>query len=168
MRHRTSDTILATLRRKVQILTHADVRVTSPRVVIIGGGLAGLAAAVALGERGIPCELLESGAGSGGRASSFHDVTSDTWIDNCQHVTMGCCTNFQHFTERTRLSDYFRSEPALYFIGPKGRVHRFADGPWPVPLHLAGAFARLSYLHLSEKLALGRGLKAARPGTSST
>jgi len=133
---------------------------SEPPVVIVGGGLAGLAAAAALAERGVRSVLLESRPRLGGRASSFHDAASDTWIDNCQHVTMGCCTNFQHFCEQMGLAEFFRVEPALYFVGPSGRIHKFAAGPWPAPLHLAGALARLSYLSWADKLALARGLRA--------
>jgi squalene-associated FAD-dependent desaturase len=133
---------------------------SEPQVVIVGGGLAGLACAAALAEQRVGVTVLESRPRLGGRASSFHDAESDTWIDNCQHVSMGCCTNFQHFCRQTGLDDFFRAEPALYFVGPKGRIHRFAAGPWPAPLHLAGAFSRLSYLSWSDKLALARGLKA--------
>lgn len=138
----------------------------SSRIVIVGGGLAGLAAAVALTSRGFPCTLIESRPRLGGRASSFHDPTTDSDIDNCQHVTLGCCTNFRHFCQTTGLAEFFRREPALYFIGPSGKVDRFAAGPWPAPMHLTGAFGRLSYLSWSDKLALARGLKAlARPVT---
>lgn len=136
----------------------------SRRIVIVGGGLAGLAAAVALTERGHPCTLLESRPRLGGRASSFLDPTTGTEIDNCQHVTLGCCTNFRDFCQTTGLAEFFHREPALFFIGPSGRVDRFAAGPLPAPLHLAFAFARLSYLSWRDKLALARGLKAlARP-----
>ena len=138
----------------------------SPRIVIVGGGLAGLAAAVALTERGLPCVLLESRSRLGGRASSFHDPTTGDEIDNCQHVTLGCCTNFRHFCETTGLAEFFRREPALYFIGPSGKVDRFAAGGLPAPLHLLGSFANLSYLSWRDKWALSRGLKAlARPIT---
>jgi squalene-associated FAD-dependent desaturase len=138
----------------------------SPRIVIVGGGLAGLAAAVALTDRGLPCTLLESRPRLGGRASSFHDPATDTDIDNCQHVTLGCCTNFRHFCQTTGLDAFFRREPALYFVGPSGKIDRFAAGPLPAPLHLTGAFARLSYLSWGDKLALARGLKElARPVT---
>jgi len=136
----------------------------SRRIVIVGGGLAGLAAAVALTERGFPCLLLESRPRLGGRASSFLDPTTGTEIDNCQHVTLGCCTNFRDFCQITGLADFFHREPALFFVGPNGQVDRFAAGPLPAPLHLAGAFARLSYLSWRDKLALARGLKTlARP-----
>ena len=136
------------------------------RIVIAGGGLAGLAAAVALTERGLPCELLESRPRLGGRASSFLDPVSGTSIDNCQHVSLGCCTNFRHFCETTGLAKFFRREATLHFIGPEGRVNRFSANSLPAPFHLAGAFARLSYLSWRDKLALARGLKALARGVT--
>lgn len=136
----------------------------SRRIVIVGGGLAGLAAAVALTERGFPCTLLESRPRLGGRASSFHDPTTGADIDNCQHVTLGCCTNFRHFCQTAGLNEHFHREPVLYFIGPQGKVDRFSASALPAPFHLTGAFAKLSYLSWTDKLALARGLKAlSRP-----
>ena len=67
------------------------------RVVIVGAGLAGLAAAVGLAGRGFRVSLLESRGRAGGRASSFQDVASGQLVDTCQHVSMGCCTNLAHF-----------------------------------------------------------------------
>lgn len=133
----------------------------SNNVIIVGGGLAGLAAAVALTEHGVPCTVLESRSRLGGRASSFPDANSEQWVDNCQHVAMGCCTNFRRFCERTGIAGSFERQRELYFINPdNGRVHRFAASSLPAPLHLAGSFAGLSYLSLWDKVALGRGLKA--------
>ena len=134
------------------------------RIVIAGGGLAGLAAAVALTERGVPCEILESRPRLGGRASSFLDPTTDSYIDNCQHVSLGCCTNFRHFCEVTGLAEFFRRESTLYFIGPQGKIDPFSATSLPAPLHLAGAFARLSYLSWRDKFALAQGLKALARG----
>ena len=130
------------------------------RIVIVGGGLAGLAAAVALTARGFPCTIIESRPRLGGRASSFHDSTTNTEIDNCQHVTLGCCTNFRHFCQTTGIAEFFRREPALYFIGPSGKPDRFAAGALPAPLHLTGAFARLSYLSWKDKYSLAMALRS--------
>ena len=129
------------------------------RIVIVGGGLAGLAAAAALAQRRIPATLLESRARLGGRASSFHDAATNADVDNCQHVSMGCCTNFAHFVRTTGLANNFRRERKLFFIGPSGRVDEFAASNWPCPLHLAGAFRRLSYLSWPDKRAIARGLR---------
>ena len=130
------------------------------RIIIAGGGLAGLAAAVALTDRGLKCLVLESRPRLGGRASSFADPTSGMDVDNCQHVSLGCCTNFRHFCRTTGLAGFFRVEKTLYFVGPDGRVFPFSAGPLPAPLHLAGAFAGLDYLSWRDKLSLGRGLRA--------
>ncbi|MBM4074833.1 MAG: FAD-dependent oxidoreductase [Planctomycetes bacterium] len=134
------------------------------KVVIIGGGLAGLAAATALAERGIACEILEARSRLGGRASSFLDGDSGQYIDNCQHVSLGCCTNFRQFCRVTGLSEFFRREKSLFFIGPDHTINRFQSLPLPAPFHLAASFVRLSYLTWSDKLSLARGLRSlSRP-----
>lgn len=134
-----------------------------PRTVIVGGGLAGLAAATALVECGVEVTLLESRAQFGGRASSFFDRTTGMLIDNCQHVSMGCCTNFRRFWERVGLSNRFRREREIYFVGPPGTnaasVCRFSASRWPAPFHLLSAFRRLNYLSRADRRAIQRGLK---------
>ena len=134
------------------------------RIIIAGGGLAGLAAAVALTQRGIKCLVLESRPRLGGRASSFLDPTTETYVDNCQHVSLGCCTNFRHFCETTGLAEFFRTEKTLYFVGPDGRIDKFSAGPLPAPLHLSGAFAGLRYLTLGDKWRLVLGLRSLARG----
>ncbi|HBL46331.1 hydroxysqualene dehydroxylase HpnE [uncultured Gimesia sp.] len=139
-------------------------------VVIIGGGLAGLACAATLADRGIPVSLFESRPRLGGRASSFADKQSEQLIDNCQHVSMGCCHEFNRFCETVGISSFFQRAPELYFVGPDSvgpaaeeqqlKVNRFAASPLlPAPLHLLPAFGGLSYLSWSEKVQLVRGLK---------
>src|SRR5579872_1662477 len=90
------------------------------RVVIVGGGLAGLAAAAVLAERGLRVTLLESRPRWGGRASSFVDQATGQKIDNCQHVNLGCGTNFQHFCRTVGIDSLFHREERLTFIGPDG------------------------------------------------
>jgi squalene-associated FAD-dependent desaturase len=140
------------------------------RAVIVGGGLAGLAAAVALAERGVSVTVLESRPRLGGRASSFLDKTSGTQIDNCQHVNLGCCTNFQHFCRTVGLADLFRTESELFFIGPDNRANRLSASPLPSPFHCLGSFARLSYLSYGDLLSIAFGLHrlaAAKPSESA-
>ncbi|MGA3067759.1 MAG: FAD-dependent oxidoreductase, partial [Tepidisphaeraceae bacterium] len=67
------------------------------RVVVVGGGLAGMAAAVALESRGRRVTLLEARKTLGGRAGSFEDPQTGETLDNCQHVLLGCCTNLLDF-----------------------------------------------------------------------
>ncbi len=132
----------------------------SKRVVIVGGGLAGLAAAEALSAEGLAVTLLEARPRLGGRASSFDDKTSGTLIDNCQHVSLGCCTNFRDFCKRTGLAASFRVERQLNFIGSDGVVNRLKADTLPAPFHLARSFHRLSYLENRDRIALARGLSA--------
>ncbi|MCH7988103.1 MAG: FAD-dependent oxidoreductase [Planctomycetes bacterium] len=122
--------------------------------------MAGLAAAVALAERKLPVTLLESRPRLGGRAGSFVDQTTGELIDNCQHVSMGCCTNFRHFCETVGIADLLRTERELFFIGPDGIVNRFRSGPLPAPLHLLPAFRKLSYLSRRDLRAISKGLRA--------
>ncbi|HVV99802.1 MAG TPA: hydroxysqualene dehydroxylase HpnE [Planctomycetaceae bacterium] len=129
-------------------------------MVVVGGGLAGLAAAAALAPRGYRVTLLESRPRLGGRASSFVDQATGELIDNCQHVSLGCCTNFHHFCQAVGIDDALRPAPEMFFIGPDGRTNRLAASPLPVPMHLAPGFARLSYLTWGDKWRLAWGLRA--------
>ncbi len=58
--------------------------------VVIGAGFAGLSAAVALAERGVRVTVLEGKPALGGRAYSFIDPDTRDFVDNGQHVLMGC------------------------------------------------------------------------------
>jgi len=120
--------------------------------LILGGGLAGLAVAVALASHHQPVTLLESKPRLGGRASSFPDPTTGELIDLCQHVAMGCCTNFAHFCKTLGLSHFLTPQPALFFMTPDRRVTRFGVDRLPAPLHLARGFMRLHTLTLGEKM----------------
>src|SRR6516165_2171445 len=128
------------------------------RVVLIGGGLAGLATAAALAGRDLDATLLESRNRLGGRAGSFTDVASGQLLDVCQHVSMGCCTNFAHFCRTVGVAHLLRTQPCLYFLSPDRRLSRLAADPLPAPLHLARSFLAAHYLTLSEKLRVAWGL----------
>ncbi len=130
----------------------------APHVVIVGGGLAGLAAAAALVDRGLRITLLESRPRLGGRASSFTDPVTGELVDNCQHVSMGCCTNLADFCRRVGIADLFRREPAFLFLGRDGRLSTLRAGKLPAPLHLAGSFLRVRFLGWGDKLRIAHGL----------
>ncbi|HVS38537.1 MAG TPA: hydroxysqualene dehydroxylase HpnE [Gemmataceae bacterium] len=132
------------------------------RVVVIGAGLAGLAAAAALAPRGFQVALLESRGRLGGRAGSFLDAASGQLLDACQHVSMGCCTNFAHFRRTLGLDPLFQTQPQLFFMTPDRRVSPFAADRLPAPLHLARAFLRAHYLRLADKARIAWGLACLR------
>ncbi len=130
-------------------------------VIVVGGGLSGLAATVALAERGLRVTLLESRPRWGGRASSIVDQGTGETIDNCQHVNLGCGTNFQHFCRTVGIESLFVREPKLTFIAPDGRASSLSAAPLlPAPLHLLPSLARLRYLSAAEKWQLAGGLRA--------
>ncbi len=128
------------------------------RVLVLGGGLAGLAAAAALAPRGYRVTVLESRNRLGGRAGSFTDAATGQLVDACQHVSMGCCTNLAHFCRTVGIDHLLAPQPTLYFMTPDRRVSRFAADRLPAPLHLARAFATAHYLTLGEKLRIAWGL----------
>lgn len=129
-------------------------------VIVVGGGLAGLAAAAALATRGLRITLLESRPRWGGRASSFVDQATGEPIDNCQHVNLGCGTNFRHFCQTVGIESFFVREKKLMFIGPDGRASSFSAALLPAPLHLFPSLIGLGYLSLAEKWQLARGLRS--------
>jgi squalene-associated FAD-dependent desaturase len=130
-------------------------------VAIIGGGLAGLAAAVAAVERGLRVELFEQAGHLGGRAGSLVDSKTGDRIDYCQHVAMGCCTAFLDFCRRTRIDDCFQRCNKLHFIGPEGTQHDFGPSRWlPSPLHLLPGLWKLKYLTPGERLGIVQAMVA--------
>jgi zeta-carotene desaturase len=135
-------------------------------VLIIGGGLAGLAAAAALGQSGRRVTLLEARAFSGGRATSYpvpgKDPDSGEVIDNCQHILLRCCVNLLDFYKRLGVERDITFHREFYFIEPGGRTSVMKAGALPKPLHFAGSFASLKFLDLADKAAVARGLLAIR------
>jgi squalene-associated FAD-dependent desaturase len=131
--------------------------------------LAGLAAGVALADSrlqreaqggALRIELFESRRMLGGRATSYRDPETGELVDNCQHVTLGCCTNFDDFCRRTGIEALFTRETALHFLGPDERDTVIRRGAWlPAPLHLAPSLLRLGYLTWRERLAVASGLR---------
>jgi zeta-carotene desaturase len=130
-----------------------------PSVVIVGGGLSGLAAAAALGSAGYDTDLFESRPFLGGRATSYPIGGDDgPVIDNCQHVLLRCCVNLLDFYERLHVADRITFYREFYFVEPGGRVSTIRAGRLPAPAHFAESFVRLRCFTLSEKIALMRGL----------
>jgi squalene-associated FAD-dependent desaturase len=137
-------------------------------VAVIGGGVAGLAAAVAAVQCGFYVELFEQAPAPGGRAGSYHDSKAGHLVDLSPHVAMGCCTNLLDLCGRTEIADAFDRYATLHFIGPDGTRYDFVPSRWlPAPLHLMTALGRLRYLSGRQRRAIGRAmLRLARTQTS--
>ncbi|MGH9547107.1 MAG: hydroxysqualene dehydroxylase HpnE [Terriglobales bacterium] len=139
-------------------------RTQSPRVAVVGGGLAGLAAGTALAETGFQVTLFERRPYLGGRASSYQHPGTGEVVDNCQHVLLGCCTNLIEFYRRIGVQDQIRWYERMTFLEPGGRAS--VIGPTasvPAPLHTAPAFLRAACLSLPDKLSIAAGLAALTP-----
>jgi squalene-associated FAD-dependent desaturase len=129
----------------------------SKSVIVIGGGLAGLSSAVALAEAGYRVRLFEKRPHLGGRAASY-DLPNGEHVDNCQHVTMGCCTNLEDFYSRVGAAGKIRMFDQLTFADPDGRRGTIESSKLPPPLHLAPSFAAFPMLDLWDKHAIAKAL----------
>lgn len=120
-------------------------------VAVIGGGFAGLSAGVALAERGFRVALLEAKPALGGRAYSFTDPESEDFVDNGQHVLMGCYRETLDFLGRIGTRDRLivhRNLEIEMLDGPGSRAS-LRTAPLPGPLHMAvGIFG---YCHLTPR-----------------
>ena len=130
------------------------------RVLVIGGGLAGITAALDLAEAGHDVSLLESRGRLGGAAFSFsRDGLS---VDNGQHVFLRCCVAYRALLARIGATDCVHLQPrlAIPVIAPGGRTAWLQRDALPAPLHLARSL--LGYVHLrpAERLSAALAMSA--------
>ena len=123
--------------------------------MVIGGGLAGIAAACSLADRGVPVTLLEKRPYLGGRAFSFPDAETGRHIDNGQHIYLGCCTAYTGLLQRLGVFDRTTLQPRMRAVvvnrnGKRGELN--AAPLLPSPLHLLPSFLTYPHLSLREKL----------------
>jgi len=128
-------------------------------VIVIGGGLAGLAAGVALADAGCRIRLFEQRPYLGGRATSYA-LPNGEHVDNCQHVTLGCCTNLEDFYKRVSASDKIKFFERLVFLDPQGMTGIMEADFLPAPVHMTGSFLFFAPLAYPDKLSIARALAA--------
>lgn len=106
------------------------------RAVVVGGGLSGCAAAIALAEAGRQVILVEKRATLGGRATSFQPAGWPSPIDNSQHILLGCCTNLATLYQRLGVADRIQWHDGFDLLDAAGNYGRFAACALPAPAHL--------------------------------
>ncbi|MFB3786661.1 MAG: hydroxysqualene dehydroxylase HpnE [bacterium] len=135
--------------------------------IVTGGGFAGIAAAVRLAESGRPVTLIEKKGFLGGRTYSIRDRRTGDWVDNGQHVLMGCYHQTFGLLQRLGTRNGVRLQDTLYvpYRGPAGFRDQLQCPPLPGPLHLlAGLFQMQSLGWHDNWAALRFGLAMKRKG----
>ncbi len=125
-------------------------------VVIIGGGFAGLSAGAALAAQGYRVAVLERKPALGGRAYSFVDPETGDFVDNGQHVLMGCYRETFTFLERIGASKHlvFHDNLNIEMLNRKGLAARLHTARLPGPFHMGFALLRYGHLSMGERLRL--------------
>ncbi|WP_328477761.1 hydroxysqualene dehydroxylase HpnE [Streptomyces sp. NBC_00377] len=134
--------------------------------VVVGGGLAGVTAALALADAGVRVTLLEGRPRLGGLAFSFR--RGELTVDNGQHVYLRCCTAYRWFLDRIEGSALAPLQdrldvPVVDLARPEGRrLGRLRRDALPVPLHLGRSLATYPHLSLAERARVGRAALALK------
>jgi hydroxysqualene dehydroxylase len=123
-------------------------------VAVLGGGLAGMTAALRLAEAGHPVTLIERRPHLGGRAYSFVDQETGAQVDNGQHVFLGCCTAYAQLLADVGTLDRTHRQAHLEIDvrSPDGKRGVLSGLPLPAPLHLLPSFLRYPHIGWRDKL----------------
>jgi zeta-carotene desaturase len=135
------------------------------RVAVVGGGVAGLAAACALAQDDYSVDLFEQKPYVGGRASSYLHPGVGEVIDNCQHIVLGCCTNILDMLRRAGAEDAMHWSDGITFLEPGGRRTQLRPAPLPAPLHSTPSFLMARALRTRDKIAIARAIAAFLRGS---
>jgi len=128
--------------------------------LVLGGGVAGIAAAVRLADAGVRVTLVESRKRLGGRATSFQDRQTGREIDNCQHVVMRCCTWLLDLYERLGVADQITWHRRMTFIDGHGRRDTMCGDDMPAPTHLTASLLAMRSLTVRDKLSIAHAMAA--------
>jgi squalene-associated FAD-dependent desaturase len=130
-------------------------------VVVVGGGLAGITAAIALREAGTRVTLLESRPRLGGATCSF--TRDGLVVDNGQHVFLGCCTAYRELIDRLGMTGSVSLQDRfdVMVLGPHGQA-RLRRTRLPGPLHMGQALVTYPLLSPAERLRVTRAALAMR------
>jgi hydroxysqualene dehydroxylase len=126
------------------------------RALVVGGGLAGISAALTLADAGVDVTLLERRPHLGGLTTS---IERDGYsFDNGQHVFLGCCSAYLDLLKRLGATDkvYLQSRLDVPVLAPGGLRGSIRRSNLPAPFHLAASLARYRLLSVRERLGLLR------------
>ncbi len=131
-------------------------------VLVIGAGLAGLSAAVALSGAGAKVALVERKPHVGGRAYSYEHPALAEVVDS-QHVLLGCCTNLIDLCRQAGADRHIRWYDEITFLEPGGgsgaaRRSEIGASFLPSPGHSSWSFLRASMLSVADKAVIAAGL----------
>jgi hydroxysqualene dehydroxylase len=130
--------------------------------IVIGAGFAGLSAAVALAENGVRVTVLEGKPALGGRAYSFADPDTGDFVDNGQHVLMGCYGETLDFLKRIGAHDQlvFHEDLEIEMLAGPGRSATLKTARLPGPLHMTAALLGYRHLSFTERMSvMGGGMR---------
>ena len=142
----------------------SSIREGSSDVVILGGGIAGIAAALEFLESGRTVTLVEARSFLGGRAFSFPHPSTGLDLDNGQHVFVGCCRQFISFLDRLGVGNrwFLQEQLRIPVLSRNGKVGYLAASGLPSPLHLLPSFLAFPHLSPLDKLRALYGMLRAR------
>jgi squalene-associated FAD-dependent desaturase len=131
-------------------------------VAVIGGGLAGITAALDCARGGARVTLLESRPRLGGAAYSV--LRHDLQVDNGQHVFLRCCTEYLDLLGRLGARDGVTLQPrlAIPVLAPGRPPVWLRRTGLPAPLHLARSLIGYRFLTVGERIAAARAMTALR------
>ena len=126
------------------------------KVIVIGGGFAGLAAAAYLSKSNHKVTLLEASPKLGGRAYSFLDKETNTLLDNGQHILMGCYFETLNFLSLIKASENFDFQKKLLvnFVKEGFKVLPLKSFPVFYPFNLLVGVLRYKAINFSERMGL--------------
>jgi squalene-associated FAD-dependent desaturase len=143
-------------------VAEAPSRLGGGRIVVVGGGLSGVAAALECARAGAPVTLIESRGRLGGAVYSFdrHGIHAD----NGQHVFLRCCTAYRELLDELDANAMvtLQSRLDIPILAPGGQRASLRRSGWPAPLHLAGALLGYPMLSRGERLSVVRAMRALR------
>jgi squalene-associated FAD-dependent desaturase len=126
-----------------------------PDVVVVGAGFAGVAAAIALAERGARVLVLETRQRPGGRAYSWIDPATGEVRDNGQHALASFYDETHRLLARLGTADALEADPAfrLRVHVRHGRGYELRCPAWPAPWSWLGGMAGAAGMSISSRLA---------------